>query len=332
MNFYRNVFKAGGFYFGFDDESREILEMQPYSKIGGGRVVNVVRMDESGTSYKQYSKEGVFDASHDDITNDINFRLSKKSKQKIMLVIGILLLISSIGQAIALVTDDLAAGTINGEVIVMICVFAVSIAAGIPLIIASQKYKMPVLLYDITPEREKTIQEFYDGISKLEETEKIWMITKEKRNDDTRYTAGANTSISRDAIYFSDYSSVNGLKTNVYTPAIGMQIFFFPDLILYQNGREVEFISYNDIKINLITSQFRESGTVPSDSEKIGSTWKFVNNDGSPDRRFKDNRKIPVMKYCQIKITDNNDFSVIIMTSNYETGGKFANTLNSYKI
>jgi len=331
MDFYRSVFKVGGFYFAFDNDSREILDMQPYSKIGGGRAVNVVRMDESGTSYKQYSKKDVSDVSHDDIANDINFRLSKKSKQKTMLIIGIFCLISSIGQAIALVTEYLETAAINDDTVIMLCVFAVSILAGIPLIIASQKYKMPFLLYDITPEREKAIQGFYDEISKLEETEKIWIVKKEKRNDDTRYTAGADTSISRISAYFSHYLSINGLKTNVYTPAIGMQIYFFPDSILYHNGGEVEFISYNDIKINLTTSQFRESEGIPSDSEKTGSTWQFVNNDGSPDRRFKDNRKILVMKYCQIKITDNNDFSVIIMVSNYEVGQTFAKVLNSYQ-
>ena len=270
--------------------------------------------------------------SHDDIANDINFRLSKKSKQKAMLVIGILFLISAIGQALALVMEYLESNVINDDAIVMLCVFAVSMLVGIPLIIASQKYKMPFLVYDITPERKKTIQEFYDEISKLEESEKIWMVSKRKRNDDTRYTAGADTSLSRDSAYFSHIAFVNGLKTNVYTPAIGKQIFFFPDSILYHNGGEVEFISFNDIKINLMISQFRESEDIPSDSEKTGSTWQFVNNDGGPDRRFKDNPKIPIMKYSQIKITDNKGFSVMIMTSNYEIGQTFANVLNSYKI
>jgi hypothetical protein len=332
MDFYRSVIKVGGFYFAFKDNLRHLIDDQDCSKIGRGRTANFVRMDEAGISYKQYTKKGVIDASHDDIANDINFRLSKKSKQKTMLVIGIFCLISSIGQAIALVTEYLETAAINDDTIVMLCVFAASIIAGIPLIIASQKYKMPFLLYDITPEREKTIQDFYDEISKLEESEKIWMISKRKRNDDTRYTAGADTSISRDYVYFSHIAFINGLKTNVYTPTIGRQIFFFPDSILYHNGGEVQFISFNDIKINLMTSQFRESEHIPSDSEKIGSTWQFVNNDGSPDRRFKDNRKIPVMKYCQIKITDDNDFSVIIMTSNHEIGQTFANVLKSYKI
>jgi hypothetical protein len=332
MDFYCDVFQVGGFYFAFKDDLRHLLDEQDCSKIGRGRVVNVVRMDESGTSYKQYTKTGVDDVSHDDIANDINFRLSKKSKQKAMLVIGILFLISAIGQALALVMEYLESNVINDDAIVMLCVFAVSMLVGIPLIIASQKYKMPFLVYDITPERKKTIQEFYDEISKLEESEKIWMVSKRKRNDDTRYTAGADTSISRDSAYFSHAAFINGLQTNVYTPAIGKQIFFFPDSILYHNGGEVEFISFNDIKINLMISQFRESEDIPSDSEKTGSTWQFVNNDGGPDRRFKDNRKIPIMKYSQIKITDNKGFSVMIMTSNYEIGQTFANVLNSYKI
>jgi hypothetical protein len=332
MDFYREALKVGGFYFLFTDDLRHLIDEQNCSKIGRGRTANFVRMDEAGISYKQYTRKGVSDVSHDDIANDINFRLSKKSKQKTMLVIGILFLISAIGQALALVMEYLESSVINDDAIVMLCVFAFSILVGIPLIIASQKYKMPFLVYDITPERKKTIQDFYDEISKLEESEKIWMVSKRKRNEDTRYTAGADTAISRDFAYFSHVAFVNGLQTNVYTPAIGKRIFFFPDSILYHNGGEIEFISFNDIKINLMASQFRESEDIPSDSEKTGSTWQYVNNDGSPDRRFKDNRKIPIMKYCEITIKSDDGFSFRIMTSNYEIGQAFSNVLNSYKI
>jgi hypothetical protein len=86
------------------------------------------------------------------------------------------------------------------------------------------------------------------------------------------------------------------------------------------------------MKVELITSQFREDEMVPSDSEEIGSTWLKVNKDGGPDKRFKANRKIPIMKYCQIKIKSTDGFSFTIMTSNYEVGKTAANILYNYKL
>jgi predicted HTH transcriptional regulator len=82
MDFYHDVYRVSGFYFGFKDDDRELLDTQSYSRIGRGRVVNVVRLDESGTSYKQYSKKGCFDCDHDNVIDDINFRLQKRQSPR----------------------------------------------------------------------------------------------------------------------------------------------------------------------------------------------------------------------------------------------------------
>ena len=35
----------------------------------------------------------------------------------------------------------------------------------------------------------------------------------------------------------------------------------------------------------------------PRDARQVDTTWRFVNKNGGPDRRFKDNRQLPVMLY-----------------------------------
>ncbi len=44
-------------------------------------------------------------------------------------------------------------------------------------------------------------------------------------------------------------------------------------------------------------SNFIESGIVPNDAQVIRHTWKHPNKSGGPDRRFRDNRQIPVCRY-----------------------------------
>ena len=40
--------------------------------------------------------------------------------------------------------------------------------------------------------------------------------------------------------------------------------------------------------------------------EKELYTWKYVNKKGDPDKRFKDNRKIPIVLYeCTVFFVDN---------------------------
>lgn len=46
-----------------------------------------------------------------------------------------------------------------------------------------------------------------------------------------------------------------------------------------------------------------ENGPTPSDSVQVGTTWKYVNKRGGPDRRFKDNRQLPVMQYGRIDLS-----------------------------
>jgi tetratricopeptide (TPR) repeat protein len=55
--------------------------------------------------------------------------------------------------------------------------------------------------------------------------------------------------------------------------------------------------------VSVDKTRFIESDNVPSDSRKVGSTWQYVNKNGSPDRRFKNNYQIPIMEYGEIFIT-----------------------------
>jgi hypothetical protein len=45
------------------------------------------------------------------------------------------------------------------------------------------------------------------------------------------------------------------------------------------------------------TSRFIEDGSPPSDAQVVDRTWKHPNKGGGPDRRFRDNRLLPVCLY-----------------------------------
>jgi hypothetical protein len=335
MTFYRSIFRVGGFYFTFKDDTRELLDMQPYSKIGRGRVVNVVRMDESGTSYKQYSKNGVSDSDQDSVINDINFRLSKRSKQRTKFVFAIIFFVLSGFFIVASIITSFMFGVADAVEMMFGegggVFFAVVLLFGILLFLSSTKIRKPYLIYDITPEREEKLKAFYEEISKIDESEKIWLVKTADRHNDPKRHAGAKTSVSRSEENYCQ-SFIDGIETNVFIPCIGRRLYFFPDVILLSKREEIKPIFYDKMEIQLLAQQFREDGEVPSDSEEIGSSWLKVNlKDGSPDRRYKENRQIPIMKYCEIKIKSNDGFSFRIMTSNYEIGQTVANTLHNYK-
>lgn len=44
---------------------------------------------------------------------------------------------------------------------------------------------------------------------------------------------------------------------------------------------------------------------LPGDSKVIDKTWQYVNKKGGPDRRFKNNKEIPVLEYELLTMSSN---------------------------
>ncbi|MCW3797227.1 hypothetical protein OMW55_05315 [Sphingomonas sp. BN140010] len=90
------------------------------------------------------------------------------------------------------------------------------------------------------------------------------------------------------------------MKSNVTPPAIaaGKQwLFFLPDVLLIGQDGKFGAVAYSDLITSFQDSRFIEEGTVPHDAKVVGSTWRYVNKNGGPDRRFNNNVEIPICLY-----------------------------------
>src|SRR5205814_7651270 len=114
-----------------------------------------------------------------------------------------------------------------------------------------------------------------------------------------KYTAGAGT-LMKKKISFLPLAAPAFVQTKlaVWEMALGTQrLYLFPDRILVYQGSEVGAVLYHDLSIELHPVGFVETEDVPSDAEVIGQTWRYVNKKGGPDRRFSNNRQIPIVRY-----------------------------------
>jgi Protein of unknown function (DUF4236)/Bacterial SH3 domain len=126
-------------------------------------------------------------------------------------------------------------------------------------------------------------------------------LTTWKRN------AGAAHLVDRKAAYLT-YSLPRVLRSNITPPSItlGSRTFFFlPEIMLVKHGRRFGAIRYNDLQIRSQTSRFIEDGTPPADAQIVDYTWKHPNKSGGPDRRFRDNRQLPVCLYDVMHLSSN---------------------------
>lgn len=86
-------------------------------------------------------------------------------------------------------------------------------------------------------------------------------------------------------------------------------------------------VPYSTLKVEISPSRFIESELVPSDAKVVGQTWKYVNKDGGPDRRFKDNRKIPIALYEELHFSSPSGLNEVLQLSQTGVGQPLAEAI-----
>jgi hypothetical protein len=104
------------------------------------------------------------------------------------------------------------------------------------------------------------------------------------------------------------------LRTNVAVPSLQSaerSVYFLPDRVLLRDGATYADLSYSAITATWSEQWFIEVGAIPSDAQQVGTTWKFANLSGGPDRRFKNNRRLPILRYADVRLTGAGGFTVL---------------------
>ncbi len=193
--------------------------------------------------------------------------------------------------------------------------------------------KTTVIFYDIDEHSEQEIQQFYIAFEQLMNCHFAWHITSLANTRDQKYFAGANTVVKRTKIQIQ-YKTPPYMKTNVKVPSIpaGNKIlYFFPDRILIYDKKVVGGLSYANLTITQKGQSFVETGPVPKDGTIIDRTWRYINKSGGPDKRFKDNRQVPILMYSDLSFTSSTGLNERIELSRKDAGIDLIQQLQKYK-
>jgi uncharacterized protein DUF4236 len=168
--------------------------------------------------------------------------------------------------------------------------------------------KTVVLFYSMEPHLEEAYQALHNVFDTARCCGASWQIPSERHTVglyDWKKNSGVDSVVTRSNIRFGK-DHPRYLKTNIvvpFIPAQRLQIYFFPDRILVYDGSSVGAINYSELAISTRNIRFHEEDGVPSDAQIVGSTWRYVNKSGGPDRRFSDNAQIPIVLYEQVQFT-----------------------------
>ena len=105
----------------------------------------------------------------------------------------------------------------------------------------------------------------------------------------------------------------------------------YPGFLMMRETRgEFALIEYRETTLDVSPCRFIEEGRVPPDAETVGYTWKKANKDGSRDRRFNDNRQIPIALYGDLSLTSPAGLWERYEFSNYEKTAAFLTAFNAH--
>lgn len=109
--------------------------------------------------------------------------------------------------------------------------------------------------------------------------------------------------------------------------------YFYPGFVLVIDTARSEFalIDLRELDVRHCASSFTEDKSIPADGEVIGKVWAKSNKNGSRDRRFKDNRELPVMLYGELHLRAAGGLSEVFNFSRNQPCEAFARAINDLK-
>lgn len=187
--------------------------------------------------------------------------------------------------------------------------------------------RIPVI-YEYDSYGQKQLEQMQQIMTVLSENHALWQVNDVYNNQRTRVHAGAGRSLARTAISVKKRQPPF-LLTNTVCYSINLKkekLYILPDKILVTQGSKVGAVPLSELNISFKTQRFIED-SAPKDATILGYTWQYVNNNGTPDRRFKNNRQLPICNYGSIELNSSQGFNTMLHCSNISTVSKIQNIL-----
>lgn len=168
-------------------------------------------------------------------------------------------------------------------------------------------------------------QAMNDALSILAGGSRVWQITGVEPTSDWRRNAGSSELDARRMVQVSR-AVPPFLKANTQPFCLdfgsgNQQLFFLPDRLYICNpdpGKDTviyQAVEYEALSWESGTINFTETTGLPADTTVLGHIWAYVNKDGSPDRRFRDNYEVPICQYGTVTLHSSQGLNLLLHTS-----------------
>jgi hypothetical protein len=164
----------------------------------------------------------------------------------------------------------------------------------------------------------------------LMEGVKEWQVIQGPTTADTRTNAEVEEDVNRMPCSLKQGTPYY-IKTNVDCIQLKLRdetLLFLPDKVFIIRKDKVVMENYSDVQFRTGQANFVESEAVPSDAKVVGNSWRYTNSNGTPDRRYPNNRQLPVCLYGVVRISSLNGLNVELQVSNVQKSQGFGEIIN----
>lgn len=201
----------------------------------------------------------------------------------------------------------------------------VAVGSLVVLVLAKRRdtvARAVVLLYDLDDAAREAYGRLHTAFDSLQAAGRLWHVEAAAAVRDRKYHAGASSVLKRTTTTVKK-GEPPVLKTNVEAvllPAGRQVLAFMPDRLLVFGGGAVAGIGYDNLTVQVDQTRFVESDAPPPDAKIVETTWRYVNKSGGPDRRFTNNRQLPVALYEEIQFRSASGLNELIQSSRLGVG------------
>jgi hypothetical protein len=182
-----------------------------------------------------------------------------------------------------------------------------------------------ILNYSLDSDAAAKFTSLQAPFKQLAACQRVWHIDSTARTSDWKRNAGVLTLLKRTEVRPS-FSRPPKVQCNLELPTLKAgktTLYFFPDRVLIYDAGGIGALAYSDLKVDAQISRFVEGESVPGDSQQVDSTWRYVNKKGGPDRRFNNNRQLPIMQYGMLEFSSASGLSALFMCSRIDVTTAF---------
>jgi hypothetical protein len=207
------------------------------------------------------------------------------------------------------------------------------VALALAGFVLKTKHSIVFVGYTLDPSAVERLQEIAEAVSVLRACGQVWIYRLEQNLGrlNWKYNAGDTIKVARLPLAIFNRTIPN-VETNVRVNGIAhgsRAVYFLPERVLVIDGGMIRNVPYEALQAEVDSLEYVEAeGHVYRDSEVIGHRWKFINRDGSRDRRFNGNYELPAVR-CGLLVLGVGETRLSMMTTNPTAPDAFRRRINA---